>query len=72
MLAKESLKLKWFVSLNRKLRRNLNYEFANSKINAYVKGTNLLDEEIRLHTSFLKDKVLMGERAFSFGLSGSF
>jgi len=54
------------------LSMTLNYVFPNSKINAYVKGTNLLDEEIRLHTSFLKDKVLMGERAFSFGLSGSF
>ena len=43
-----------------------------SKVSLYLKGTNLLDEEQRDHTSFLKDKTLMGERALTFGLSGHF
>ena len=43
-----------------------------SKVSLYLKGTNLLDEEQRDHTSFLKDKTLMGERALTFGLSGTF
>ena len=41
-------------------------------VNAFIKGDNLLDEEKRDHTSFLKDKTLMGERAITFGLSGTF
>ncbi len=35
---------------------------------AYLKGTNLTDEEARLHTSFLKDKVPMMGRGFIGGL----
>ena len=46
--------------------------FPSSQLNAFIKGDNLLDEEKRDHTSFLKDKTLMGERAITFGLSGTF
>ena len=41
-------------------------------LTAFIKGDNLLDEERRDHTSFLKDKVLLGERAFMIGITGSF
>lgn len=41
-------------------------------LNAFIKGDNLLDEERRDHTSFLKEKVLLGERSFMIGISGSF
>ena len=41
-------------------------------LNAFIKGDNLLDEERRDHTSFLKDKVLLGERSFMIGITGSF
>jgi len=41
-------------------------------INAFIKGDNLLDEEKRDHTSFMKDKTLMGERSFTLGITGSF
>ena len=52
---------------------NMSYKLPiESKVSLYLKGTNLLDEEQRDHTSFLKDKTLMGERALTFGLSGTF
>ena len=54
------------------LSMTINYAFPNYGIKAYVKGSNLLDEEKRDHSSFLKDKVLMGERAFTFGVTGTF
>lgn len=41
-------------------------------LSAFIKGDNLLDEEIRNHSSFLKDKTLMGERSFLIGVNGSF
>ena len=41
-------------------------------LTAFIKGDNLLDEERRDHTSFLKDKVLLGERSFMIGITGSF
>ena len=51
----------------------MNYELPYVKgLNAFIKGDNLLDEEKRSHTSFLKDKSLMGQRSFSFGIEGSF
>jgi iron complex outermembrane receptor protein len=52
---------------------NMSYKLPiESKVSLYLKGTNLLDQEQRDHTSFLKDKTLMGERALTFGLSGHF
>jgi iron complex outermembrane recepter protein len=51
----------------------MNYELPKAKgLNIFIKGDNLLDEERRDHTSFLKDKTLMGERSFSVGMTGSF
>ena len=41
-------------------------------LEAYVRGSNLLDEEIREHTSFLKDVAPLGGRALLFGLRGDF
>ena len=44
----------------------------NKSIKFYLKGDNLLDEEKRDHTSFLKDKVLMGGRSIMLGVTGDF
>jgi iron complex outermembrane receptor protein len=44
----------------------------NNDINFYLKGDNLLDQEKRDHTSFLKDKVLMGGRSLMLGVTGDF
>lgn len=41
-------------------------------LEAYVRGSNLLNEEIREHTSFLKDVAPLGGRALLFGLRGDF
>ena len=51
----------------------MNYKLPmNNNINIYLKGGNLLDQEKRDHTSFLKDKVLMGGRSVMFGVTGDF
>jgi iron complex outermembrane recepter protein len=51
----------------------VNYQLpANKNLNFYIKGDNLLDQERRDHVSFLKDKVLMGERSFMLGVGGNF
>ena len=44
----------------------------NNNINLYLKGDNLLDQEKRDHTSFLKDKTLMGGRSLMLGVTGGF
>jgi iron complex outermembrane receptor protein len=41
-------------------------------LDAFVKATNLLDEEAREHTSFLKDIAPLGGRSVLFGLRGEF
>jgi len=38
----------------------------------FLKGYNLLDQEIRDHSSFMKDKFLRGGRSFLMGLQGEF
>jgi iron complex outermembrane receptor protein len=48
-----------------KLHTQLNLE-------AFTRANNLLDEEIREHTSFLKDIAPMGGRSIMFGLRGDF
>ena len=49
------------------------YKFPTQyNISAFVKGYNLLDDEIRDHASFMKDKFMMGGRSVLFGLSGNF
>ena len=56
---------------------NLTFEFTsyvilNNDISLYLKGDNLLDQEKRDHTSFLKDKTLMGGRSLMLGVTGDF
>jgi len=41
-------------------------------IQFFMKGQNLLDQEIRDHTSFMKDKFLRAGRSVLFGLQGNF
>ena len=41
-------------------------------LEAFTRANNLLDEEIRGHTSFLKDIAPMGGRSIMFGLRGDF
>ena len=38
----------------------------------FMKGYNLLDQEIRDHASLMKDKIPMGGRSVLFGLRGEF
>lgn len=38
----------------------------------YLKGTNLFDEEARVHSSFLKDRAPLPGRGFRIGLRGTF
>ena len=55
------------------LKLTMNYQLpVNKNINLYLKGDNLLDQEKRDHTSFLKDKVLMGGRSLMLGVTGDF
>ena len=52
---------------------HLNYQIpSNKSVSVYLKAENLLDEEIRDHVSFIKDKVLGGGRSIKGGLSYSF
>jgi iron complex outermembrane receptor protein len=41
-------------------------------IQFFMKGRNLLDQEIRDHSSFMKDKFLRAGRSVLFGLQGNF
>ncbi|MDA1034793.1 MAG: TonB-dependent receptor, partial [Proteobacteria bacterium] len=41
-------------------------------IQFFMKGQNLLDQEIRDHSSFMKDKFLRAGRSVLFGLQGNF
>ena len=41
-------------------------------LTVFLQGTNLLDEEIRLHTSYLKDVAPQMGRSFVFGVRGHF
>jgi iron complex outermembrane receptor protein len=41
-------------------------------VTIYLQGTNLTDEEARVHTSFLKDQAPLPGRGFRFGLRGTF
>ena len=51
----------------------MNYFLPKYKnVKFYLKGDNLLDQEKRDHVSFLKDKVLMGERSLMLGVTGDF
>ncbi|MDG2252614.1 MAG: TonB-dependent receptor [Methylophilaceae bacterium] len=51
----------------------MNYDLPYMQgVNAFIKGENLLDEERRDHASYLKDKVLMGQRSIMVGITGYF
>ena len=55
------------------LKLTMNYQLPmNNSIKLYLKGDNLLDQEKRDHSSFLKDKALMGGRSLMFGVTGDF
>lgn len=48
------------------------FDLGNFGMEAFVRGDNLLDEEARVHTSFLKDFAPLPGRNFRFGLRGRF
>jgi iron complex outermembrane receptor protein len=54
------------------LNASLSYTFAESGLLLFLRGTNLLDEEIRQHTSPLKDLVPLPGRSLHFGLRYEF
>jgi iron complex outermembrane receptor protein len=55
------------------MKLTMNYQLPMSNdISLYLKGDNLLDQEKRDHTSFLKDKTLMGGRSIMLGVTGDF
>jgi iron complex outermembrane receptor protein len=49
-----------------------NFAFEQAALNAFLKVTNLLDQEARNHTSFLKDVAPLGGRAVQIGMRGTF
>lgn len=53
---------------------NLGYFFnlGGSELEAFVRGSNLLDEEARVHTSFLKNFAPKPGRNYTFGVRGRF
>ncbi len=53
---------------------SVNYQIASGPVtwDAYVKGTNLTNEEARLHTSFLKDIAPLGGAGVLVGLKATF
>lgn len=54
------------------LNASLSYTFADSGLLLFLRGTNLLDEDIRQHTSPLKDLVPLPGRSLHFGLRYEF
>jgi iron complex outermembrane receptor protein len=53
---------------------NLQYEFAGEGVDwvIFAKGSNLTDEEARVHTSYLKDKAPLPGRNLTFGVRALF
>ena len=54
------------------LNASLSYTFADSGLLLFLRGSNLLDEDIRQHTSPLKDLVPLPGRSVHFGLRYEF
>ena len=54
------------------LNASLSYTFADSGLLLFLRGSNLLDEDIRQHTSPLKDLVPLPGRSLHFGLRYEF
>jgi iron complex outermembrane receptor protein len=48
------------------------FEFSGAELTAFARGTNLFDEEMRRHTSFLKDQAPLPGRSALVGLRGTF
>lgn len=53
---------------------NISYSFDldGNDMLAYLKVSNITDEEARVHTSFIKDQTLLPGRGFTLGFRGSF
>ena len=49
-----------------------NFKFADTNMSLFVRGSNLFDEEIRRHTSFVKDLAPLPGRSGTFGIRASF
>ncbi len=54
------------------LNADVSYTFAESSLYVFLRGSNLLDEDIRYHSSPLKDIVPLPERSVHFGLRYEF
>ncbi len=54
------------------LNANYNVVEGDQNLNIFAKATNLLDEDGRLHTSFIKDRAPIMGRALTVGLQASF
>ena len=57
------------------LNADLNFNLpvcGDSELTFYVRGSNLTDEEARVHSSFLKDQAPLRGRSILFGVRGSF
>ena len=54
------------------LNASLGYTFEEPGVYVFLRGSNLLDEEIRQHTSALKDRVPLPGRSLHFGLRYDF
>jgi iron complex outermembrane receptor protein len=56
------------------LNASIDYQFGTGPVqwDAYIRGTNLTNEEARLHTSFLKDIAPLGGASITVGLKASF
>jgi iron complex outermembrane receptor protein len=48
------------------------FDIGSSQLTAYLKGQNLTDELVRVHTSFLKDLAPLPGRSVALGVRGSF
>jgi iron complex outermembrane receptor protein len=48
------------------------FEFEGAELTLFARGTNLFDEEIRRHTSFIKDQAPLPGRSGVFGVRASF
>ena len=48
------------------------YEFEGTELTVFARGTNLLDEEIRRHTSFVKDRAPLPGASGIIGIRSSF
>ena len=54
------------------LNANISYTFADPNVYVFLRGTNLLDDEIRQHTSPLKDLIPLPGRSVHAGVRFDF